>query len=128
MLFCFLAVLVHTHSSGPTRAMQPWRAELVDKEICRYHNITIPQVTMVRSRHNPIIRPHMLPGKDGDNINGPSIIEVPKWIKNPLGKYYMYFAMHHGNYIRFAFGDAIEGPWTIHKDVPVFKLHTSMYP
>ena len=29
---------------------------------------------------NPIIRPEMLPGSDGDNINGPSLIRVPSWV------------------------------------------------
>ena len=26
------------------------------------------------------------------NINGPSLIKVPDWVKNPLGNYYLYFA------------------------------------
>ena len=38
---------------------------------------------------NPIIRPEMLPGPDGENINGPSLIRVPSWVKNPLGRYYL---------------------------------------
>ena len=39
----------------------------------------------------------------GGNINGPSIIEVPEWISNPLGRYYLYFAHHNGEYIRLAY-------------------------
>lgn len=31
----------------------------------------------------------MLPGRDGENINGPSLIRVPAWVKNPLGRYYL---------------------------------------
>lgn len=62
---------------------------------------------------NPIIRPDMLPGKDGQNINGPSLIRVPPWVKNPLGKYYLYFAHHGGAYIRMAYADDLAGPWKI---------------
>ena len=49
------------------------------------------------------------------NINGPSVISVPSWVKNPLGKYYMYFAHHKGEYIRLAYADSIEGPWRIYQ-------------
>ncbi|NET62179.1 MAG: hypothetical protein F6K47_40550, partial [Symploca sp. SIO2E6] len=34
----------------------------------------------------------------GSNINGPSLIRVPEWIENPLGRYYLYFAHHQGKY------------------------------
>jgi hypothetical protein len=63
---------------------------------------------------NPIIRPEMLPGSDGDNINGPSLIRVPSWVTEPLGRYYLYFAHHNGKYIRLAYADDLEGPWKIH--------------
>ncbi|MCD6520797.1 MAG: hypothetical protein J7M05_12845 [Anaerolineae bacterium] len=53
---------------------------------------------------NPIIHPG-LDESIGSNINGPSLIRVPLWIKNPLGKYYLYFASHHGQYIRLAYAD-----------------------
>ncbi|MBI2946207.1 MAG: hypothetical protein HYY23_01070, partial [Verrucomicrobia bacterium] len=56
-----------------------------------------------RLQGNPIIRPEMLPGKDGNNINGPSLIRVPGWVKSPLGRYYLYFAHHSGQYIRLAY-------------------------
>ncbi len=64
---------------------------------------------------NPTIRPDMLPGQDGKNINGPSLIRVPAWLPKPLGKYYLYFADHHGDYIRLAYADQLSGPWKIHK-------------
>ncbi len=72
---------------------------------------------LVRSENNPMIYPEMtgLEGRLGENINGPSVIKVPKWIKNPKGKYYMYFANHHGKYIRMAFSDSPTGPWIIYK-------------
>jgi len=71
---------------------------------------------VVRFRENPIIHPKLagLEGNLGKNINGPSLIRVPSWIDNPLGKYYLYFAHHGGAYIRLAFADRLEGPWTVH--------------
>jgi len=64
---------------------------------------------------NPMIRPDMLPGPDGRNINGPSLIRVPDWVPSPLGRYYLYFAHHQGQYIRLAFADRLEGPWKIYR-------------
>ena len=49
--------------------------------------MTVPRLE--RLEGNPIIRPEMLPGPDGENINGPSLIRVPSWVKNPLGRYYL---------------------------------------
>jgi hypothetical protein len=50
----------------------------------------------------------------GDSINGPSLIRVPDWVPNPLGRYYLYFAHHQGSYIRMAYADQVEGPYRIH--------------
>ena len=50
------------------------------------------------------------------NINGPTVIEVPDWIANPLGRYYLYFAHHKGSYIRLAYSESPLGPWTVHDD------------
>jgi hypothetical protein len=61
----------------------------------------------------PIICPHM-DDRMGDNINGPSIIRVPDWVENPLGRYYLYFADHMGRYIRMAYADAVLGPWKMY--------------
>ena len=63
---------------------------------------------------NPIITPDMDPSIGG-NINGPSLIRVPDWLPNRLGKYYLYFAHHQGLFIRLAYADALAGPWTIYK-------------
>ena len=62
----------------------------------------------------PIVRPNM-DDRMGDNINGPSLIRVPDWVERPLGRYYLYFAHHHGGYIRLAVADRVEGPWTVHR-------------
>lgn len=62
---------------------------------------------------NPIVTPASHPSLGG-NINGPSLIRVPDWVPNPLGRYYLYFAHHGGKFIRMAYADRIEGPWRIH--------------
>jgi len=51
----------------------------------------------------------------GHNIQGPSLIRVPAWVENPLGKYYLYFADHKGAYIRLAYADKVTGPWTVYE-------------
>ena len=66
-----------------------------------------------RFLNNPIICSHM-DSRMGSNINGPSLIRVPDWVPNPLGRYYLYFAHHQGTYIRMAYSDNLEGPWKIH--------------
>ena len=67
-----------------------------------------------RFEANPIIRPNM-DDRMENNINGPSVIRVPEWVANPLGKYYLYFAHHQGTYIRMAYADRLEGPWHMHR-------------
>jgi hypothetical protein len=49
----------------------------------------------------------------GTNVNGPSLIRVPDWLEDPLGRYYLYFAHHQGQFIRMAYADRIEGPYTV---------------
>ena len=61
----------------------------------------------------PIIFPHM-DKRMGSNINGPSIIHMPKWAKNNLGEYHLYFSDHKGSYIRLAFSETVTGPWSIY--------------
>lgn len=73
-----------------------------------------PAIRIERVIDQPIITPSLLPGDDGDSINGPSLLRVPPWVRNPLGKYYLYFSHHAGKYIRLAYADRIEGPWKIH--------------
>ncbi len=78
---------------------------------------------------NPLITPAMSQSI-GNNINGPSVIRVPSWIDSPLGKYYLYFAHHGGQFIRLAYADSPEGPWTVYepgtlhlRQVPRMKGH-----
>ncbi len=74
------------------------------------------QFRVERFQANPIIHREMhgMIGDIGRNMNGPSLIRVPEWIDNPLGKYYLYFAHHHGKFIRMAYADDLKGPWKIH--------------
>jgi hypothetical protein len=47
------------------------------------------------------------------NTDGPSLVKAPPWVEHPLGKYYLYFADHHGQHISLATADRLEGPWTV---------------
>ena len=67
-----------------------------------------------RFENNPTIQPNM-DDRMGSNINGPSLIRVPEWLESPLGKYYLYFAHHQGQYIRLAYADRLEGPWSVYE-------------
>jgi len=66
-----------------------------------------------RLGEGPIISAHSDPSI-GRNIQGPSVIGVPGWVTDPLGRFYLYFADHKGGHIRLAYADAVEGPWTVH--------------
>lgn len=70
-------------------------------------------VVATRFAENPLVTVRSDPSV-GDNVNGPSIIKVPGWVKNPLGKYYMYFAHHRGTHIRLAYADSLHGPWKVY--------------
>lgn len=59
--------------------------------------------------------PGWSPEAVGTNINGPSLIRVPDWVEQPLGRYYLYFAHHKGRSIRLAVADQLAGPWRIHE-------------
>ena len=72
------------------------------------------RVTARRLPQNPLITTRTSASL-GDNINGPTVIRVPPWVKQPLGRYYMYFAHHMGAFIRLAYADRIEGPWKIYE-------------
>lgn len=71
-------------------------------------------VTARRLDGNPIVTPASS-ATLGDNINGPSLVRVPNWVRNPLGRYYLYLAHHAGKYIRLAYSDHLTGPWRIYE-------------
>ena len=86
-------LLVH-RAGGP----RPARLRLVRAERCRA---------------NPLLTPASHPSL-GANLNGPCLIRVPDWVRNPLGRYYLYFAHHQGTAIRMAYADAVTGPYTVY--------------
>lgn len=54
---------------------------------------------------------------ESDNINGPSCIRIPSWVTpanraDPTAVYYLYFGDHGGDFIRMAWAESLEGPWT----------------
>lgn len=67
-----------------------------------------------RLPQNPLICAGM-DDRMGGNIAGPSLIRVPDWVAEPLGRYYLYFADHKGDYIRLAYADSPEGPYQMHR-------------
>ena len=71
-------------------------------------------VKVERFAENPILHAG-LSDTLGNKLNGPSLIRVPEWIEEPLGKYYLYFAHHKGNFIRLAYADDLRGPWRIYE-------------
>jgi len=73
-------------------------------------------VSVERCEHNPLIVRDQDP-RVGDNVNGPSLLRVPDWVENPLGRYYLYFAHHRGKSIRLAYADTPCGAWTVHDAV-----------
>jgi len=75
--------------------------------------MTAPTLRATRLIDGPIIHPGLAPGVS-QNINGPSLIRVPDWVRDLMGKYYLYFADHKGTYIRLAYADNLLGPWHIH--------------
>lgn len=75
--------------------------------------LTENMYTPQRFAQNPLIHPG-LDSRIGQNINGPSLIRVPDWVSQPLGRYYLYFAHHQGEFIRLAYADSITGPWEIY--------------
>lgn len=81
---------------------------------CKPPKNAIAKIEAIRCDANPLIT-FELSDTLGGNINGPSVIRVPDWLENPLGKYYMYFANHGGKFIRLAYSDCLQGPWKIYE-------------
>ena len=93
-------------------------------EDLQYHGYTFSARFDIKKLH-PIVEPQMLKNNDGNNINGPSLIKVPDWVENPLGKYYLYFGHHNGQYIRLAYSDNVEGPYKVHHPGTLKKNQTN---
>ena len=83
------------------------------------------QIKVARFEQNPLIT--MRTSRSlGSNVNGPTVIRVPDWAPNPLGRYYMYFANHMGEFIRLAYADTITGPWQIYEPGVLHVRNTAM--
>ncbi|MEM7408349.1 MAG: hypothetical protein AAF458_23875 [Pseudomonadota bacterium] len=83
-------------------------------------------LTATRLGTQPLITPHM-DARMGDNLCGPAVIRVPPWVTNALGRYYLYFADHKGDYIRLAYADDLHGPWQMHEP-GALALEDSLFP
>ena len=79
-----------------------------------------------RLPQNPLITVASSPTL-GRNVNGPTVIRVPAWIQHPLGRYYMYFANHMGDFIRLAYADDVTGPWKIYEPGVLHVRDTAFY-
>jgi hypothetical protein len=85
-----------------------------------------PAVAVTRLASNPMVTVNSS-STLGGNVNGPSMIRVPDWIEHPLGKYYLYFANHRGEFIRLAYADAVSGPWKIYEPGVLHVKDTAFY-
>ena len=79
-----------------------------------------------RLAENPLITVRSSPSLGG-NVNGPTVIRVPAWVEHPMGKYYMYFANHMGDFVRLAYADRVTGPWTIHEPGVLHARDTAFF-
>jgi hypothetical protein len=84
------------------------------------------EVRATRLEQNPLVTVETSPSLGG-NVNGPTVIRVPDWVDRPLGRYYMYFANHMGEFIRLAYADAITGPWRIYEPGVIHVRDTAFF-
>ena len=67
------------------------------------------------------LHPESLSYAPTEQLVHPSIVKMRGRVKNPLGKYYLYYAPHKHIAISMAYSDSIEGPWTEYQGNPVIK-------
>ncbi|MFB3902385.1 MAG: hypothetical protein ACE15E_02945 [Acidobacteriota bacterium] len=83
-----------------------------------------PKDTFLRFSGNPLLDGPKLGLR---RIMFPSVIRVPEWVKQPKGKFYMYYAEHSGTSIYVAAADRPEGPWKPLPD-PVLTIDRTPFP
>lgn len=83
-------------------------------------------ITVKRFTQNPLVTVDSSKTL-GVNVNGPTVIRVPDWVEKPLGRYYMYFGNHRGDFIRLAYADAVTGPWKVHEPGVLHARDTAFY-
>ena len=94
--------------------------------VCAAAVVHAGDLRATRFAENPLITLTTSPSI-GDNANGPTVIRVPTWVQRPLGRYYMYFAHHSGQFIRLAYADSVRGPWKIHEPGVLKVENTAFY-
>jgi len=72
----------------------------------------VPQSIIAPDMYEPLVKEAKEYGYT--NVNDPTLIEVPDWIIEPLGRYYLYFVHHKGEHIRMAYADTVIRPWTMY--------------
>jgi hypothetical protein len=83
-------------------------------------------IPVTRFPQNPLVTVDSSPTL-GVNVNGPTVIRVPDWVERPLGRYYMYFGNHRGDFIRLAYADAVTGPWKVYEPGVLHARDTAFY-
>ncbi|MHC4994421.1 MAG: glycoside hydrolase family protein, partial [Planctomycetota bacterium] len=68
-----------------------------------------------------VLHPDDLKYSPKDDLIHPTLIKTEGLIKNPLGKYYLYYAPHKHVAISMSYSDSLDGPWTEYKHNPVIE-------
>lgn len=67
------------------------------------------------------LKPEQLTWAPNVDLEQPSAVKVEGHVKNPLGRYYLYYAPHKHIGIGMAYSDSLAGPWTEYKGNPVLE-------
>ena len=67
------------------------------------------------------LHPKDLDYAPNEDLIHPTIVKTEGRIKNPLGKYYLYYAPHKHIATSMAYSDSLDGPWTEYKGNPVVE-------
>ena len=68
------------------------------------------------------LHPDQLKYSPNDDLIHPTIVRTTGRVKNPLGKYYLYYAPHKHIAISMSYSDSLNGPWKEYHQNPVLKL------
>ena len=67
------------------------------------------------------LHPDQLKYSPNDDLIHPTIIRTTGRVKNPLGKYYLYYAPHKHIAISMSYSDSLNGPWKEYHQNPVLR-------
>ncbi len=81
------------------------------------YNFTPFGIRVERLPDNPMLTLDMFSeDRTEHSLMSGCLIKVPSWVENPLGKYYLYSAQHHGrDHLDLSYSDNINGPWTVYE-------------